>query len=181
MFQRKRYLFDRDNNRNFTVETGKSDRIHPMKQKKNNGKKKAGGRKLVEQAGLAMKHGFHLEASWILSLAMERRLRKMILRSGGSWPGAGDTLEQLVKKLKRLCLAQAGTEPDDRMPVELINRIRGWKNQRNEVLKDLTDIHVSPARLERLAEDGVRLYRELNRAAKSMKVTKPAPGVKSPG
>jgi hypothetical protein len=141
-----------------------------MKKKKNNGKKKAGSRKLVEKAGLAMKHGFHLEASWILSLAMEQRLRKMIVRLGDPNPGAGFTLEQLVKRLKRLCLAPAGAAMAAHVPVELIDRIRGWKNQRNEILKDIPDVHVSPARLERLASDGAKLYKELNGAIKSAKM-----------
>jgi len=142
-----------------------------MKQKKNNRKKKAGNRKVVEKAGLAMKHGFHLEASWILSLAMERKLRKMIMWSGSPDPGAGFTLEQLVKRIKRLALASQGMEPVAQVPVALIDRIRGWKNQRNEILKDIPGIHVTPARLERLAKEGVNLYKSLNIAARSLKQT----------
>lgn len=146
-----------------------------MKQKKNNGKKRSGSRQLVEKAGLAMKHGFHLEASMLLSLAMERKLKKLIVKLGDRRPGAGTSLEQSVKRIKYLCLAPAGVERTPPVPVDLIDRIRGWKNQRNEILKDIPEVHVSPARLERLAGDGVKLYRELNRAAKSVKVIKPVP------
>ena len=151
-----------------------------MKNKKKREKATKGGKLLVEKAGLAMKNGFHLEAAWLLSLAMERKLKKLIAWSGDRNPGAGFTLEQSVKRIKRLCLPSAGTELAVHVTVDLIDRIRSWKNQRNDILRDIPNVHVSQARLERLAGEGVKLYRELNQASKSMKVKKPVPGWKSP-
>jgi len=43
--------------------------------------------------------------------------------------------------------------------------LRNWKNQRNTIFKDMQDVHVQKARLERLVTEGVRLLKELNKAA----------------
>jgi len=58
---------------------------------------------------------------------------------------------------------------DVRLDVRLIDDIRNWKNQRNEILKDIPDIHVSQARLERLALEGIRLLKEWKKAVKEFK------------
>jgi len=49
-----------------------------MKRKKNKAVKKNNSKKLIEQAGLALKHEFYLEASLILSSLFERKLKKLL-------------------------------------------------------------------------------------------------------
>jgi hypothetical protein len=65
--------------------------------------------------------------------------------------------------------------------INLIDDIRAWKNQRNEILKDIPDVHVSNARLERLATEGVKLYKEYSKAAKSFKASLNPAGCKPGG
>jgi hypothetical protein len=139
------------------------------KNKKGAGKRKQPGKKLIQRAGLAMKNGFYLEASWILSALIEKKLKKMLERIGDHPPGAGYTLEQTVKRVKYVHLSNKYPAFSDVFDAALIDEIRNWKNQRNAVLNDMRDVHVSPARLERLAHEGTRLLKAWNRAAREFK------------
>jgi hypothetical protein len=47
--------------------------------------------------------------------------------------------------------------------------MRNWKNARNTMLKDMIDIHVSNQRMERLASEGIALYKKWNKSLKSVK------------
>jgi hypothetical protein len=132
------------------------------KKKKSAGKARQPGKKMLRKAELAMENRFFLEASWIFSAMIEKRLKKMILRVEKSAPGAGFTLEQSVKRVK--FMHQSGKYPrfSAQCDLRLIEGIRSWKNQRNAILKDLQDVHVSEGRMERLAREGRRLVKEWN-------------------
>ena len=138
-----------------------------MKRKKNKPGKNVSGKKLTEKAGLAIKHEFYLEASWILSAMFERKLKKLLIQVEKQNPGRGFTLEQLIKRVKYLHVLSRYKALTAHFNVQMLDEIRTWKNQRNEILKDIPDLHVSPARLERLALEGVKLYKEFNSACKS--------------
>jgi hypothetical protein len=140
-----------------------------MKRKKKKAEKKGIGKKLIERAGLAIKHEFYLEASWILSSMFERKLKKLLGQIENQVPGPGFTLEQSIKRVKYLHVNTKHPQLTSTFKVGLIDGIRNWKNQRNEILKDIPDIHVSQARLERLATEGVKLYKEFNKSARSFK------------
>lgn len=140
-----------------------------MKRKKNKAVKKRTGKKATEMAGLAMKHEFYLEASWILSSLFESKLGKILDKIQPQSQRQGLTFAQLIKRIKYLHLSAKHPAFTEHFRPGLIDEIRNWKNQRNDVLKDMPDVHVSQARLERLANDGARLYKELNKTAKSFK------------
>ena len=57
---------------------------------------------IIPRAKLAFKNEFYLETSWLISLAVEARLRSMIIRHERMNPGAGFTLEQCLKRTKFL-------------------------------------------------------------------------------
>ena len=139
------------------------------KTKKNIKMKKPGKNILIQKAGLAMKHGFYLEASWILSSMLEKKLKKMLEKVENVSPGAGYSLEQSVKRVKHLHMTQKHPLFSEHFEVGLIDQIRNWKNQRNIILKDMQAVHVSQARLERLANEGVRLLKEWSLAQKRFK------------
>ena len=140
-----------------------------MKRKKNKAVKKNNSKKLIEQAGLALKHEFYLEASLILSSLFERKLKKLLGQVENQVPGQGFTLEQSIKRVKYLHLSKKYPGLTASFSLGLIDNIRTWKNQRNEILKDIPDVHVSPARIERLANDAVKLSGELSKAVKTFK------------
>jgi len=140
-----------------------------MKRKKNKTAKKRGGTKLIEKAGLAIKHEFYLEASWILSTLFERKLYKVLEKLQPPSQTRGLTFEQSIKRVKYWYLSSKYPDLTAHFKVELIDEVRSWKNQRNDILKDMPDIHVSQARMEKLATEGVKLYKELNKAVKSFK------------
>ena len=140
-----------------------------MKRKKKKTAKKSSGRKLIEKAGLAVKHKFYLEASMILSDMFERKLKKILARFENHLPGPGFTLEQCIKRVKYLHVSTKHPDLTAKVNIRLIDDIRTWKNQRNDILKDIPDVHVSQARIERLANEGVKLYKELTKAAKYLK------------
>ena len=140
-----------------------------MERKKNKRGKKVCGKKLTEKAGMAMKHEFYLEASWILSSMFERKLKKLLCLIENHAPGTGVTLEQSIKRVKYLHVSSKYPALTSHLNVQTIDQIRAWKNQRNEILKDMPGVHVSEVRMERLASDGVKLYKELTKALKSFK------------
>ena len=127
------------------------------------------GSKIAEKAELAMKYGFYLEASMIMSTMFEKRLKKLIGKLENQLPGPGFTLEQTIKRVKYLHLSEKYPGLTARISIGLIDEIRNWKNQRNEILKDLPEIHVSLARVERLAKEGNRLLKEWKKAGKTFK------------
>jgi hypothetical protein len=143
-----------------------------MKRRKNKAEKKSIGKKLIEKAELAMKHEFYLEASLIMSSIMEIRLKKLLGQFENQLPGPGFTLEQSIKRVKHLHVSAKHPELTEHFRIGLIDEIRNWKNQRNEALKDIPDIHVSDARLERLAVEGKRLLKEWKKAAKAFNAAK---------
>ncbi len=137
------------------------------KSKKDAVKQKSTGKKLTQKAGFAVKNKFYLEASWILSSMMEKKLKKLLEKIEKQQPGKGFTFEQSIKRVKFLHLTSKNPLLSAHLSVVLIDEIRNWKNQRNTILNDMQDVHVSEARLERLATEGIRLFKELNKANKS--------------
>jgi len=136
---------------------------------------------LLTRAGEAVKNEFFLESSMIISTLLETRLRILITRVEKSNPGAGFNLEQCLKRLKYLHLSGKDPILVKNIEIRLIDDLRGWKNQRNAILKDLADIHVSPRRVEKLAEDGIVLLKALTAACKLFKKEhKKPPPVQSP-
>jgi len=139
------------------------------KKKKVVKKRKKDGKKLVEKAGLAIKNEFYLEASWILSSIIEKKVKDLLEKIEGHKPGAGYTLEQSIKRVKYLHLTSKHPLLTLHFTIKFIDELRNWKNQRNTIMKDLLEVHVSKARMERLAMDGIRLLKEFNSAHKTFK------------
>ena len=132
-------------------------------------KKKKDGKKLVEKAGLAIKNEFYLEASWILSSIIEKKVKDLLYKLENHKPGMGFTLEQSIKRVKYLHLSSKHPLLTAHFTVKFVDELRNWKNQRNNIMKDMLDVHVSKERMERLAMDGIRLLKELNSAHKKFK------------
>lgn len=147
-----------------------------MKNKKNKAKKKGSGKKLIERAGLAIKHEFYIEAVWILSSLLERKMKKILEKMQPPVQLKGLTFSRLIKRIKHLHGSSRYPDLTAHFNVGLIDDIRTWKNQRNEMLKDIPDVHVSRTRLERLATEGIRLYKELSSEVKSFNSTLAEPG-----
>ena len=139
------------------------------KKKKVIKKRKKDGKKLVEKAGLAIKNEFYLEASWILSSIIEKKIKDLLGKLENHKPGNGFSLEQSIKRVKYLYLTSKYPLLTTHFTVMFIDELRNWKNQRNNIMKDMLDVHVSKARMERLALDGIRLLKELNAAHKKFK------------
>ena len=139
--------------------------------KKNKSQKnpKKGNRKMILKAGLALKNEFYLEASWIISTLLEKRVKTILGRIEQQKPGMGYTFDQNIKRLKYLRLALKHPALTDHFDVQLIDAIRNWKNQRNEVMKDMLVRHITKDRMERLANEGISVYKELNSCIKSFK------------
>jgi len=141
-----------------------------MKHKKHAAEKKHSNKRLVEKVGLAVKNEFYLEASWILSTIFERKLNKIVEKLQPSEPRQNLTFTQLINRVRSLNISAKHPDFSAHIKVGLIDDIRNWKNQLNELMKDIPQIHVSQARMERLANEGVRLFKELNKATKSLKL-----------
>jgi len=149
-----------------------------MKRKKSTKAKKNRGKKMVEKAGMAIKYEFYLEAALILSSIFERKLGRLRGRLEPAEQLKSLTFDQLIKRVKYLLAGEKHPELTGQVRIGLIDEIRKWKNQRNGILKELPSIHVSRARLERLANAGIKLYKELNTAVKSVKSATVDPGAK---
>jgi hypothetical protein len=140
-----------------------------MKKKKrgNKGKK---GKDLTTQAGLAIKNQFFTEAIWIISEILEKRLKNLLVKTDEQKPGAGFTLEQCIKRIKHLHVSDKSEVLRNFFDLKLIEKTMTWKNQRNTLVKDMLNVHVSMPRKEALAIDGVRLLKEWNKANKNFKM-----------
>jgi hypothetical protein len=139
-----------------------------MKKKKQRSKKKV-RKQLIPKAGLALKNEFYLEASWIISTMIETKLRTLITRVEKENPGLGFGLEKSIKRLKYHLIRKNHPLLTKHFEIRLIDELRAWKNSRNSVYKDMAEIHVSKARLQKMAEEGIVLLQELNSLAKKFK------------
>jgi hypothetical protein len=100
---------------------------------------------------------------------MDKKLGRILDKLQIQEPRGGFTFAQRIKRVKTMASGAGETGLPEALNAGLIEGIRNWKNQRNEVMRDLPEIHVSKARLERLANEGVRLFKELNKGVKSLK------------
>ena len=126
-------------------------------------------------AGSAMKSGFYTEAIWILSLIMETRLKKLIMITEHKNPGAAAGLEQHLKRIKLLQSREQYSLLKTHFSSALINSLRAWKNNRNIMMKDMLEMHISWERKERQAKQGIALLKELNKVYKHYKLALNAP------
>jgi hypothetical protein len=124
---------------------------------------------LIPRARLAMENEFFVESLWLVSLAVEARLRALIAKNDKMHPGAGYTLEQCLKRVKFLVLKLPDSSLSGSVSIDLIDELRTWKNQRNLVLKAIESSHVSKKRLSNLAVEGIELMERLNNAYKKYK------------
>ena len=129
------------------------------KSAKNNKKKVV--KKLVPQAATALENEFFLETSWILTSIFEAKLRRILTMLTRVKPGTGFGLQKCLQRIKLLYLK--GTHPllIKHIEIRLIDDLRTWKNHRNSIYQDIRDIHVSPRRIKRMAEEGIVLHQEL--------------------
>jgi hypothetical protein len=141
-----------------------------MKKEKRTTKKSKKGRSFsASEAGLAFKHGFYLETAWILSLIFEKKAKSLLKKIEHVHPLQGYSFEQTIKRIKYH--HQAGRVPqlEKHLDLGLIEEMRNWKNTRNTMLKDMVYVHVSHKRMERLASNGIALYKNWNRSLKRVK------------
>lgn len=138
-----------------------------MKKEKKNPKKNV--KSLISKADEAYENEFFLEASILTSSIIEARLRTLITRVEKANPGTGFNLEQCLKRIKYLHLSGRDPVLCKHIEVRLIDDLRTWKNQRNAILKDLAEIHISRKRIENLAHTGVLLQKEFTLAYKEFK------------
>jgi hypothetical protein len=121
-------------------------------------------------AGNAMKNGFYTEAIWILSAIMETRLKRMITITEQKNPGAAFGLEKQLKRIKLLQTREQYSLLKSHFPLSLISSLRSWKNNRNIMIKDMLEMHVSWERKEKLAKEGISLLKDLNKVYKHYKL-----------
>lgn len=141
--------------------------IYILMKKKTNSRKAI--KKLIHNAGLALKNEFYLETSWIISTIIETRFKSIITRVEGKNPGNGYNLERCVKRVKYLMVK--GDQPllSREIGLPLVDAIRVWKNHRNKILNDMSEKHISKQRFATLAQEGIVLMQELNGSYKKFK------------
>lgn len=121
------------------------------------------------QAGLAFKHGFYLETAWILSVIFEKKTKSLLKKLEQAQPLQGYSFEQSIKRIKYHYLAGKVPQLEMHLDLGLIDEMRSWKNNRNTLLKDMVSVHVSRTRMERLASEGIVLYKRWNKSLKRVK------------
>lgn len=149
-----------------------------MKKKKRNQKKEKREKQvrkinpvkeLISKAIIAGKYGFYLEASWIISEVVEIRVKEILKITDQDPVRRGMNLEQCLKRVKYLLVNKQVPLVEKHFTILFLDELRNWKNNRNTILKDLLTIHVSKQRIEKLAEDGIILMKELNDSWKPFK------------
>jgi hypothetical protein len=139
-----------------------------MKKKKRKSKQKI-NKKLITKAGLALKNEHYLEATWILSSIMEKKLGSILGNLDNKYTRVGSNLDSSLKRMKFHLLK--GTQPflSKHLEIRFISELRAWKSYRNSVFKDMVTKHVSKMRMKKMAEEGIVLLQELNTLAKIIK------------
>jgi len=148
----------------------KTANFYVMKKQKKNSKREVLGKSFsTTRAGLAFKHGFYLETAWILSLLCEKKARNLLKKIEQGHTVQGYSFEQSIKRIKYH--HQSGRIPSlvKHMETGLIDEMREWKNFRNAILRDMVNVHISPKRLERLASEGITIYKKWNMSLKRIK------------
>ncbi len=149
-----------------------------MKSKSKKEKKaKESSKKLVEKAGIAIKNEFYLEATMILSTLFEKKLAKVIEKVEASVSEKGLTMSLMLRKIRKVHQSDTHDDLTKNFSLELIDGIRTWKNKRNQVLKGLVVGNIKKVRLEHLSSEGIQLYKDLTKAAKTLKSSDEIPEV----
>lgn len=121
------------------------------------------------KAGLAFKHGFYLETAWILSAIFEKKSKSLLKRLETRQVLQSYSFEQSIKRIKYHHLSGRVPQLKLYLDLNLIEEMRNWKNSRNTMLKDMVSVHVSIKRMERLASEGIVLYKRWNKSLKLIK------------
>ncbi len=130
---------------------------------------KQGNKKMLRRAELALKNEFYLEASWIISAMLEKRVKYILEKVEVQKQGLVNSFDQNIKRIKHLRLTSDLPLLTDHIEIQLIDALRIWKNQRNEVMKDMLVRHITKERMERLANDGFRILQGWNTSVKAFK------------
>jgi hypothetical protein len=117
---------------------------------------------LISKADLALNNKFYLETSWIVYSIIEERLISVITKIDKRTPGNGFKVDKCLKRLKYLIVKENNELLKRHFELELIDRIRVWKNSRNSTMHDLAKKHITESRIEKLAKEGNQIMRELN-------------------
>ncbi|MEI7726610.1 MAG: hypothetical protein WCK09_15990 [Bacteroidota bacterium] len=139
------------------------------KKKKSAGTSKKGSKKMILRAAMALKYEYFLEASWIISAILEKRLKYILEKVEPQKSGVSGAFDQDIKRIKHLRLTANQPLLNDHFDIQMIDSLRIWKNQRNEVMKDMLVRHITKERMERLASDGIRILKEWNSCVKALK------------
>ena len=152
-----------------------------MKRKKKGPKKDPDQKSFAtSKAGLAFKHGFYIETSWILSRMIEKKTKSLLIKLETRQTLQNYSFEQSIKRIKYHHMAGKVPQLVLNLELGLIDEMRNWKNNRNTMLKDMVSVHVSEHRMERLASDGIALYKRWNKSIKLVKTEmKKNPDVKN--
>jgi hypothetical protein len=126
-------------------------------------------RKLLPKAGLALKNGFYLETSWILSSIIEVKLRRILTLISKDKLELSMGLEKCLRRIKGLHIKGSDPLLVKHFEIRLMDDLRVWKNKRNSIYQDMTNIHVRQGRIKRMVEEGIVLHQELNTAIKNFK------------
>ena len=139
--------------------------------KENKAKKKENPKKRfsASEAGLAFKHGFYLETVWILSMILEKKTKNYLSQIDATYDIQGFSFEQCISRIRYLHKAGRIPAIGKHIDIVLIDGMRKWKSTRNKMLKDMILVHVSQTRMERVALDGIALYKKWNKALKNIK------------
>ena len=141
-----------------------------MKRKKHVAKRgREEGNYSASAAGLAFKHGFYLETAWILSVIFEKKSKSLLKKLEPRHLLPGYSFEQSIKRIKYHHLSGRVPQLGLHLELNLIEEMRSWKNSRNTMLKDMVSVHVSKNRMERLASEGIALYKRWNKSLKLIK------------
>jgi hypothetical protein len=148
-----------------------------MKKEKRSAKKKKKGKSFsVSQTGLAFKNEFYLETIWILSLMFEQKAKSVLKKTEQAQTVQAYSFEQCIKRIKYHHLSGRIPQIERHLNLDLIEEMRTWKNNRNIMLKDMVNVHVSQKRMERLASEGITLYKKWTSSLKQVKKMLKNPG-----
>ena len=125
---------------------------------------------MKENLKKAMKAGFYYEAIFIEYAIIEDRCASLLKHADVRYvekDGKEITIKQKLSKLKS---NPAFVSPyvRKRLPIEFIQRMTDWKEERNRLIHALTKIPYDNKAIKRTADEGQEIARILDNSAKSI-------------
>lgn len=125
----------------------------------------------VKRLSLALRNEFYVEAIAIEYAMIEDRIHSILTHSGFSIVDKNNKKYSINKNINKLKSNKYFTEKEmrKRLPLDLLDEIKEWKDKRNIIIHDLLKQEFQPDEFKELAIQGNELRKQIDNKSKLIK------------